>query len=143
MANCEARRGVVYKSVDYVGFWRRAAISILDITVIVMATIILSSLLTFLPVFASGLDNDPTFDLLAFGLLLLIGFVYLVILKRSSQRTLGYRVFRARIVNLYGERPTIWQMIQRFAFLVAGPVNFAIDLFWITNEDTRQALRAR
>ena len=73
--------------------------------------------------------------------LLIVGFGYFVLLKRSRFRTLGYRLLRARIVNLQGSRPSIYALTIRLLFAVLGPLNFLLDLMWIPGDRYRQALR--
>ena len=70
-----------------------------------------------------------------------LGFVYLVLLKRSRFRTLGYLVGGIRIVSIHGARPSIWSLTIRALFAVFGPVNMLIDIIWLTNDERRQALR--
>src|SRR5688572_17440627 len=67
-----------------------------------------------------------------------LGFVYLVVLKHSRFRTLGYLVGGIRIVNIHGERPSIWSLAIRALFAVFGPFNMLIDVMWITTDERRQ-----
>jgi len=64
-----------------------------------------------------------------------------VLLKRSKFRTVGYVVAGAKIVNLKGERPSILSLFGRLLFAFVGPLNALIDLFWLTGDVDRQALR--
>jgi uncharacterized RDD family membrane protein YckC len=70
-----------------------------------------------------------------------VWFVYFVLLKRSRIGTVGYALAGARIVNLRGERPGIAALTVRLLFVVAGPLNFLVDLLWISSDQNRQALR--
>ena len=76
-----------------------------------------------------------------FGSGIAFGFVYLVLLKRSRFRTLGYIVGGIRIVSIHGERPSIWSLTIRALFAFFGPFNVLIDIIWLTNDESRQALR--
>jgi len=131
-----ARRGVLYDVHDYVPFWRRVIISIVDILVIIVTGIVLAV------VFAVFTDaTDEQLDVMIPSVFLLVSLGYLVVLKRSRLRTVGYRLFDARIVTLAGTRPGVWQMVQRLGFGILGPANYVLDLVWITQDDTRQSLR--
>ena len=70
-----------------------------------------------------------------------LGFVYLVLLKHSRFRTLGYLIGGIRIVSLQGQRPSIWSLTIRALFVFLGPLNMLIDILWVTNDERRQALR--
>ena len=131
------RRGVLYESRDYLGFWKRVLISVLDVAVVVVSAVLLIAIAETV----LGMDSEARNGLLVTAVFGAVATAYLIFLKRSTARTLGYRMFRARIVNLRGERPTVWQMFQRLGFMVFGPGNYVIDLAWIAQEGTKQALR--
>jgi uncharacterized RDD family membrane protein YckC len=54
---------------------------------------------------------------------MLFAFVYLVALKSSSIRTVGYRLVGVRIVNHKGERPSFLFMAIRLLSWMLGPVH--------------------
>ncbi len=70
-----------------------------------------------------------------------LGFVYLVLLKHSRFRTLGYLVGGIRIVSIQGQRPSIWSLTIRALFAFFGPLNMLIDIMWVTSDERCQALR--
>jgi len=70
-----------------------------------------------------------------------MAFAYFVLLKRSRFRTLGYKLCGARIVNLQGDRPSVYSLTIRLLFAVFGPLNLLLDLIWIPTDECRQALR--
>jgi uncharacterized RDD family membrane protein YckC len=74
---------------------------------------------------------------------LLIVWGYVVLLKPTRLRTVGYRVAGCRIVNLQGERPSVFRMTFRSLLWIMGPFNLLIDLFWCASDDDRQTLRDR
>ncbi len=129
------RVGVYFEEKDYAGVGRRLFIDCVDTS----AAIVVSVLLTFLLLAVWPHEES-------FGVVLPIGwtaiwFSYFVVLKRSRFRTLGYILGGARIVNLQGERPSILSLLARLLFVVGGPANFLIDLFWIPSDPCRQAIR--
>jgi len=125
--------GVTYLPADYIGVWRRVAIDLVDVFVAIAislaATIVLSLIIS----------DDDRLVLATFVAWVAVWFAYFVLLKRSSFRTLGYILGRARIVNLQGTTPSIASLFLRLLFAVLGPLNFLFDLFWIPSD--RQALR--
>lgn len=141
MSESGEHRGVLYNPADYIGFWKRVVITLIDLVTILLVWILVYLLLGLIPRAGAILADESNGGYIMVALLLLIAFGYLVFLKRRPQGTFGYRLFRARIVNLKGDRPTIWQMMQRFAFLFIGPFNYMFDVLWITSDATKQALR--
>jgi uncharacterized RDD family membrane protein YckC len=111
-------------------------VDFIDFTLLLVAVITITVGATvFLP---SGAQAFPQILFLsAIG----FGFVYLVLLKRSRFRTLGYMLGRIRIVSIHGERPSIWSLTIRALFAFFGPFNMLIDVIWLTNDERRQALR--
>jgi uncharacterized RDD family membrane protein YckC len=127
--------GVYYRTEDYLGVTRRLLIDLIDLT----AAFALSAL-----VVAAGWATGPYGEHMPAVTLFLcaaVWFSYFVLLKRSRFRTLGYRVAGARIVNLRGSRPSILSLFGRLLFAFVGPLNFLLDLFWLTGDANRQALR--
>jgi len=72
---------------------------------------------------------------------IVLGFVYLVLFKRSPLRTLGHMLGGVRIVNLQGGRPSLWALTMRALFVFIGPLNVFLDIVWVTGDEHRQALR--
>lgn len=130
------RQGVYYSRNDYAGFWRRLVVDLIDFTllIVVLITIAIGVALILPP-------GEQALPHLLFWSAIALGFVYLVLLKRSRFRTLGYLVGGIRIVNIHGERPSIWSLAIRALFAVFGPFNMLIDVMWITTDERRQALR--
>jgi len=127
-----AAQGVYYRRQDYLGVGRRLLIDVIDFPVAVLlwyeAGLLVRPLVT-----------DPEGPLLL--LLCAVWFAYFVLLKRSRFRTLGYVAAGARIVALEGGRPGIMSLVARLLFALAGPLNFVIDIAWLTGELDRQAFR--
>jgi uncharacterized RDD family membrane protein YckC len=129
-------RGVYYHHDDYAGFWVRLGVIFVDVLVFSALSITLAAI---------ALSNFPTramaiFTCSAIGSL---GFGYFVALKRSRIRTLGYRVFRVRIVGIDGEKPGYWTLFVRsvFGFCGCSSVYCLVDLTWVLEDAHRQALR--
>ena len=46
-----------------------------------------------------------------------------------------------KIISIVGKRLSIWQMTLRFLILFFGPLNFFVDILWLTGEQNKQTLR--
>jgi uncharacterized RDD family membrane protein YckC len=119
-----------YRREDYAGFWLRLLIDVID------------------SVAAAAVCVAVTFALwgLARGdaILLMwpaIFFCYFVLLKRSKIGTLGYRVGGVKIVGLDAQPASLLSLTLRFTFMALGPVNYLLDLAWLSSGAHRQALR--
>jgi hypothetical protein len=122
---------VYYRAEDHLGVARRLVIDLVDTVVALAMWLAVSLLLSFAP------RVLPLASLLVW----IPWILYFVILKGSRFRTLGYVLAGARIVNFRGERPSRLALLGRLAFVLLGPVNFVIDLCWISSDPSHQALR--
>ena len=123
------REAVLYDAGDHLGVMRRLLIDVVDTTVAIVLAVILSVLSSLISIWG---------PLIAWTV---VWIAYFVLLKGSRFRTLGYVMAGARIVNFQGQRPSYLQLLGRVAFTVLGPVNFVVDLCWISSDPSRQALR--
>jgi uncharacterized RDD family membrane protein YckC len=127
-------QGVFFATQNYIGLWRRVLMSTVDIVVVLVGSVLVS----VIPVALLSADRAPAAFLVILGI---TAFTYLVVLKRSGIRTLGYRLFGARIVSLSGETPSLLQMTERMLFAFFGPFYYLIDLLWLSGNDDRQSIR--
>jgi uncharacterized RDD family membrane protein YckC len=123
------REAVLYDAGDHLGVMRRLLIDVVDTTVAIVLAVILSVLASLITVWGPLIAWTG------------VWIAYFVLLKGSRFRTLGYVMAGARIVNFQGQRPSYLQLLGRVAFTVLGPVNFVVDLCWISIDPSRQALR--
>ncbi len=134
MSSYSSQEGVFYAKSAHPGLWRRFAIGLVDIFVAMIVMVILATIFgVLLPERSATAGTGLTW--------LVFVVFYFVFLKRSTFRTLGYRLFRVRVVDLHGERPSIFKMVNRFSFMLLGPFNGPIDLLWVASDDSKQALR--
>jgi uncharacterized RDD family membrane protein YckC len=134
MASRESQQGVYYERTDYLGVGKRLLIDVIDVTLAVFASVLLTAIAAFL------LEAS----MLTFALFLVwpgLWFAYFVLLKASRFRTVGYIAAGARIVNLSGAIPGIPSLAIRFLFAAFGPLNTGFDLLWIPSDPAGQALR--
>src|SRR5262249_55847933 len=117
--------GVVYRPEDYIGVGKRLLIDFVDTGAALVGCILLTLMLWYL------WPHDQSLGLAIVMTWTAVWIGYFVFLKRSRFRTLGYALSGARIVNLQGRRPSIYSLVIRLLFVVGGPANFVVDLFWI------------
>jgi uncharacterized RDD family membrane protein YckC len=124
------QRGVYYAPADCLGVWRRIGIDVIDAMLASIFALLLS--IPFAVLFRNALPIVVIWP----G----VWITYFVFLK-GTYRTLGYVIARARIVDLQGTRPSYFTLFARLAFVILGPFNFFIDLTWLSDDPSRQALR--
>jgi uncharacterized RDD family membrane protein YckC len=126
-------QGVYYHPEDSPGFIVRLLIDAADVVVllIIMALFILA--------WEELAPRRPSLGWVAAALLFFLWWLYLVPLKRSRFGTLGYAVFRIKVVNLHGQSPGLLRLTLRT--LVALAFNTLVDLIYLTSDTSRQALR--
>jgi uncharacterized RDD family membrane protein YckC len=132
----DVERGVYYAPSDYIGFIRRTLIDFVDGLVLLVAWLVCIVGLMMLHLTAEEATAPVILSLVG------LAFAYLVVLKRYAF-TLGYLLFRSRVVNLQGTAPSIGSLIVRALFLFIGPGNTLLDLIWLTSDPDRQAIRDR
>jgi uncharacterized RDD family membrane protein YckC len=127
--------GVFYRPEDYLSVGKRLLIDTVDTLVALVVSIGLTV------AFALLLPEGDVLGVAILATWTLVWSSYFVFLKRSSYRTLRYRLAGARVVNLQGETPSVASLVGRLLFVVGGPVNFFLDLVWISSDPARQAVR--
>ena len=123
--------GVYYREEDHLGVVKRLLIDAIDLPVAAALSALALNLAWWL---------WPGEDDLGGAILPLCGaiwFAYFVLLKRSRFRTFGYALTGAKIVNLSGERPSIVSLLWRLLFALLGPLNFVLDIVWMTGDADR------
>ncbi len=130
--------GAYYEMDDYAGLMRRVAVLLIDALVLLG---IGGGLVVGLTVIFLIIDStyDPSW-LFFLGWIVMI-WLYLVPLKRSRFRTVGYRLLRLMIVTTRGERPSLSIMTFRMLMWLYGPFNILNDLLWLGADTERQSLR--
>jgi uncharacterized RDD family membrane protein YckC len=136
-----AELGVYFFPEDYAGLGRRMAILALDFIVLLVACV-------FLVVFYAmanglyhqkyGIDLTPLPFFLGF---LAVCWTYLAVIE-GLVGTLGFLSADVKIVNLRGERPSIWRMTFRLLICVLFGIFMPVyDLIWLAGDANWQSLR--
>jgi uncharacterized RDD family membrane protein YckC len=142
-------------TVYVVGFWRRAIAALLDAAVVIP----LALLVTWLVSAATGVhlppghvklvDIDLWIDLilatepaLVMGLVLTaaIAVLYLLVFQITLGRTLGMRVVRIKIIDVYGERPSPARCAARCAGYIASLATLMLGFLWMGFDSEKRGL---
>ena len=136
--NANQDEGVYYAHKDYVGLWKRFLIILIDFTTLFLCSLLIAAILSTIGILPYRQDDIPAATWVVF---LAASCPYLVILKRTQVGTLAYWLLSTRIVNLKGNRPSVFQMTFRWLLLIFGPFHFLIDTFWLGGDENKQTLR--
>lgn len=145
-----ARGGPTY---HVAGFWRRMGGALVDLAI--LAPICL--LLTWLAGLVSGvhlpasrhrgldfwldlfLGTDPAL-IGGIGLSLGIGLIYAFVFQMTTSRTLGMRAAGMRIIDVYGERPSVARAAARTGGYLACVVTLGLGFLWIGFDSEKRGL---
>jgi uncharacterized RDD family membrane protein YckC len=127
-------QAVYYRYEDYAGFWRRIFVDLIDLVVVFTVCT--------LTVFAAWtLSSSGTTTKIILLACAAFAYAYFVPLKRSRFRTVGYRIGGVRVVGMDGDRAGWFALTLRFLFAALGPMNWFVDLGWLSGDPHRQSLR--
>lgn len=129
--NGNSSPGVYFSHNDYASLLLRFLIIVIDSTILLAISILIGLVLS---------SFNREFDAViahTMAVMVPISYYYLAIYKRTDRSTVGYRVLGVKIINLEGKRPSIWQMTLRFFMLFFGPLNFFVDILWLTGEENK------
>jgi uncharacterized RDD family membrane protein YckC len=135
------------------GFWRRLAGGAIDLAILLPICLILTWLagaLSGVHLPASrhrGLDfwldlflgTDPAL-IGGLGLSVAIGLIYALVFQVTRQRTVGMRLFGMRVIDVYGDPPTIARCAARTAGYLAGLATLGLGFLWIGFDSERRGL---
>ena len=127
--------GVYFAADDYIGLGPRIIILFVDAVVLGLMVWILKSFWFHLV---------GHYEMFA-GVVVFAVWLYLVPLKRSVFRTIGYQLTGVKLVNLKGQRPSLWLLTLRSLLWIFcfNPANFILEYFWCSIDYDRQSIRDR
>lgn len=144
----ETERGVYYNERDYASLPVRFLVAGVDLAVIALFAFLVSWIWSFRAeppnmrsIYRFGWTAAAVFYPAYYWIVTGSAYVYLTAMKRSNFKTLGYRIFGIKVVNLKGTRPSMPAMSWRFILLTFGPLDVLADLLWLGGEETRQTIR--
>lgn len=143
-------------SVYVAGFWRRLAGAVVDLAVISPAALlvtVLASRITGVHLPPSNLrliDIDLWIDLvlakdpalmMAAILFCAIGLTYLLIFQIVVGRTLGMRLLKLKIIDVYGDRPSAGRCVARSAGYLASTATLFLGFLWMGFDSEKRGLQ--
>jgi len=144
------------RSVRVAGFWRRFAAGVVDLSVLSAVFVVLDLLVTVglgqeMPRLAQ-LGPDYLVDeainggaLAEIGLLLLavLGFLYFFIFQALRGQTPGQQLLGVRVVDGFGQRPSVGRALARTAAFLPSWALFALGVLWIAFDREKRGLHDR
>jgi uncharacterized RDD family membrane protein YckC len=143
-------------SVYVVGFWKRFAAAAIDFFVILPVAM----LITWIASKVAGvhlpakniklLDIDMWIDLVLAGssalvmalvLFIAIALTYLLVFHITLGRTLGMRVLKMKIIDVYGDPPSPARCVARCAGYLAGLATLFLGFLWIGFDHEKRGLQ--
>ena len=152
-ATTRARREA--PTVHVVGFWFRLIAAAIDLAIVIPAALIITMLASrvtgmHLPGNLHLLDVDLWIDLvlaadpaLVMGLVLFcaIGLTYLLVFQIIVGQTLGMRLLRIKIIDVYGDRPSAPRCIARCAGYLVGVATLFLGFLWMGFDSEKRGLQ--
>ena len=149
MTRAAERRG---SEVLVAGLWRRVAAAIVDVSIL-SPVLILASWLAFrvadMPALANAFRPEVVLELVLWGGLPFysvlgvaagLALLYVFLFVTLTGNTPGLRLFRARVINVYGDRPEWWRALLRCAGLLAALLLLGLGLLWIAFDREKRGL---
>ena len=143
-------------TVYVVGFWRRLAAAIVDLAIVIPVSLLITLIVSKIggvhlpPSNLRVLDIDLWIDLvlatdpaLLMGLVLFtaIGMTYLLVFHIILGRTLGMRLFKIRVIDMYGDRPSPARCAARVAGYLAGVATLFLGFLWMGFDSEKRGLQ--
>jgi uncharacterized RDD family membrane protein YckC len=142
-------------SVHVVGFWKRAAAAAIDLAIVFPVTLVITWIVSKIagvhlpPNNLRLTDVDLWLDLvlatdpaLIMGLVMFvaIGLVYLLVAHIVLGRTLGMRVLKMKVIDVYGDPPSPRRCALRCAGYVASAATLFLGFLWIGFDSEKRGL---
>jgi uncharacterized RDD family membrane protein YckC len=143
-------------SVYVVGFWKRLAAAAIDFFVILPVAMLITFIVSkvadvHLPARnIQLLDIDMWIDLvlasnsalvMALVLFIAISLTYLLVFHITLGRTLGMRVLKMKIIDIYGDPPSPARCVARCAGYLAGFATLFLGFLWIGFDNEKRGLQ--
>lgn len=143
-------------TVHVVGFWKRLAAAMIDLAIVIPASLLVTLIVSKLggvhlpPSNLAVLDLDMWIDLvlatdpaLVMGMVLFlaIGMTYLLVFQIIVGRTLGMRLLKIKIIDIYGDRPSPARCVARCAGYLAGVATLFLGFLWMGFDSEKRGLQ--
>jgi uncharacterized RDD family membrane protein YckC len=138
------------------GFWKRAFAAIIDLAIVIPCALVITLLVSKIagvhlpPTNLRVIDLDRWIDLalakdpalvMGLGLFTAIGLAYLLLFHVVLGRTVGMRVLKLRIIDVYGDRPSPARCLARCAGYLAGVATLFLGFLWIGFDSEKRGLQ--
>jgi uncharacterized RDD family membrane protein YckC len=143
-------------SVYVVGFWKRLLAATVDLAIVIPAAVVMTLIVSKIagvhlpPSNLKVLDIDMWIDLvlatdpaLVMGIVmfLAIGLIYLLVFQIVVGRTLGMRLLRMKIIDVYGERPSPGRCALRCGGYLASVATLFLGFLWMGFDSEKRGLQ--
>lgn len=143
-------------SVYVVGFWKRLLAATVDLAIVVPAALLMTLIVSKIagvhlpPSNLKLLDVDMWIDLvlatdpaLVMGMVmfLAIGLTYLLVFQIVVGRTLGMRLLKIKIIDVYGERPSPARCALRCGGYLASVATLFLGFLWMGFDSEKRGLQ--
>lgn len=143
-------------TVHVVGFWKRALASLIDLGVIIPSALLITWIVSkvagvHLPPSNLRLrDIDGWIDLLlvsdpaltmGVGLLIAVGLIYALVFQIVLGRTLGMRVLKMKIIDVYGDAPSPARCAARCGGYLVGIATLFLGFLWIGFDSEKRGVQ--
>jgi uncharacterized RDD family membrane protein YckC len=143
-------------TVFVVGFWKRAVAATIDLAIVIPVALVVTWIVSKIagvhlpPNNLRLTDLDLWLDLvlatdpaLVMGLVLFlaIGLVYLVVAHIVLGRTLGMRVLKMKVIDVYGDPPSPARCLIRCAGYLASVASLFLGFLWIGFDSEKRGLQ--
>lgn len=138
-----------------VGFWKRLVAAAIDFAIVIPAALLLTLLIGKIVGISMPANNlrlidiDMWIDLvlatdpaLVMGVAMLfgVGMSYLLISHIVLGRTLGMRVCKVRVIDIYGQPPSPGRAVARCAAYLASAATLMLGFLWIGFDAEKRGL---
>jgi uncharacterized RDD family membrane protein YckC len=147
------QQAVAPMRVRVAGFWRRLAAGIVDMVVLssvfgILGTVVALVLRHPLPRLSQlGPDyvidmavNGGLFAELGLAMLAILGFLYFFLFTALRGQTFGKHMMRVKVIDAYGERPTMVRALVRTIAYLPSVVLLALGMLWIAFDREKRGL---
>jgi uncharacterized RDD family membrane protein YckC len=143
-------------TVHVVGFWKRFAAAVVDLAIVIPSALLLTLIISKIagvhlpPSNLKLLDVDMWIDLvlatdpalvMAMVMMLAIGMIYLLVFQIVVGRTLGMRLLKMKIIDVYGDRPSPARCVARCGGYVAGVATLFLGFLWMGFDSEKRGLQ--
>ena len=139
-----------------VGFWKRFAAGLIDLAIVAPAALLMTMIVGKLAGVSlparnmKVLDVDMWIDLvlatdpalvMGFVMFLAIGMIYLLVFHITLGRTLGMRLLKMKVIDVYGDSPSPARCVARCAGYLAGVATLFLGFLWIGFDSEKRGLQ--